>query len=153
MIYVTWSRGMSRMCGRYCFWDIGKERVQNLMFYIVFSIDKVLITRHPFLMGFASKYRMFKLPESARCKNLNIHNLDDMQLISFDRVTYAYVCIHRSWFLHIFYRSEVQSLVLRCLQALARSQVVSRDSLYATTVTTLNTDWIKVWSATIRYNI
>ena len=31
-----WSRGMSR-CRRYCFWDIGKERGQILLFYIVFN--------------------------------------------------------------------------------------------------------------------
>ena len=31
-------------CRKYCFWDIGKNSVQIPLFYIVFSIDKFVIT-------------------------------------------------------------------------------------------------------------
>ncbi|XP_072019634.1 serine-protein kinase ATM-like [Amphiura filiformis] len=47
-------------------------------------------------------------------------------------------------------RAEVQSWLLLCLCALARSQEANRDNLYATTIASLNVDWIKVWNAAIR---
>ena len=44
-----------------------KGSIQILLFYIVFSLDKLLITLstgYPILMWFASKCSIFKLPES-----------------------------------------------------------------------------------------
>ena len=80
---IVWRDQGERVgCRIYGFWDIGKQKVQICLFYIgFFSID-ISVTRYPFLMGFASKCSIFKLPESG----VKV-SIFDMWFISLDRVT------------------------------------------------------------------
>ena len=41
--YMWHGQGERVGCLGYCFWDIGKERVEIPLFYIVFSVDKLII--------------------------------------------------------------------------------------------------------------
>ena len=106
-VYVTWSRGWVG-CRRYSCWDIGNERVQIPLFYIVSALINCSqlcnysvaalnrlwkgiyiysnsVTRYPIIMGFASKCSISKLPENGvQISKLKIF---DMRLISLDRIT------------------------------------------------------------------
>ena len=75
---------------KYCFWDLGKERVQISLFYVVLKIAHNSITRYPILTGFASTCSISEVPESGA--KISILKIFDMWIISLDRVTYA--CHH-----------------------------------------------------------
>ena len=75
-IYFWYDQGDWVRCRRYCFWDIGKERGQICLFYIVFSTDKLLITLQPdiqFLWGlhqnvvFLSCQKMLSKTQNWKC--------------------------------------------------------------------------------------
>ena len=69
---------------RYCFWVIGKERDQILLFYIVFSTNKLL--RYP--NQISNLYGILKL-SGGGVKNSKL-NIFNMWLISLDHVTNVY---------------------------------------------------------------
>ena len=76
-IVIMWHDQGEWVLSIYLFWDIGKGRVQILLFCIAFSVDKLIITlyntRHPILMGFASNNDLNV--ESDGVKNLKTRNL------------------------------------------------------------------------------